>query len=296
MSRAAPSTLQRTSQHLALHQPSQNRHGGPLTLLLLFATVNGNDLETHRARVLLGKRAETTTRTDNRDRLTGPGPRLLQTLVHSNSGTEHRGNGIECTVLGNAGGVCCLGDGVLLERAIDRISREKSFRAQGLVRGLAEVTRQARAIDPLDACVVTTIDCQLTPSPRQLVCVGVCAMLLQLPIIHEASHGDHDTSTLVSTDEGKLGGKWPVTIHSVQVGVAHARVFDVDENLIGAGLLHGNLLVHHWPTGLLDDLRPLCLGNWCCHCCGVWYIRLGDDGRRGMWGVLSVTEKLNNVL
>jgi hypothetical protein len=47
----------------------------------------------------------------------------------------------------------------------------------------------------------------------------------------------------------------------VQVSVADARVLDVDENLIGAGLLYGDLLVLDGASGLLDDLRPLLLGN-----------------------------------
>jgi hypothetical protein len=43
--------------------------------------------------------------------------------------------------------------------------------------------------------------------------------------------------------------------------VADARVLDVDENFVGAGLLYGDLLVFNWASSLLDDLCPLLLRN-----------------------------------
>ena len=55
--------------------------------------------------------------------------------------------------------------------------------------------------------------------------------------------------------------QWPVSVHSVQISVADTRVLDVDKNLIGAGLLYGNLLVLDGASGLVDDLRPLLLWN-----------------------------------
>lgn len=54
----------------------------------------------------------------------------------------------------------------------------------------------------------------------------------------------------------------PVTIHSVKVSVANTTVLDVDKNLIRARLLDGNLLVLDGSTGLVNDLRPLLLGNF----------------------------------
>lgn len=47
----------------------------------------------------------------------------------------------------------------------------------------------------------------------------------------------------MATDEGHLYGEGPVTVLGVEIGVADARVLDIDEDLIGAGLLDVNLLV-----------------------------------------------------
>lgn len=47
----------------------------------------------------------------------------------------------------------------------------------------------------------------------------------------------------MAANEGDLGSNWPVAIHSVEIGVTDARVFDIDENFVGARLSNGNLLV-----------------------------------------------------
>jgi hypothetical protein len=88
---------------------------------------------------LTSERTKTTSCTDNGSELARLDTRLFQTLVNSNTGAENRGNSSEVTLLGNAGNVGSFGDAVLLEGAIDSISREKWFRAEGLVCLLAEV-------------------------------------------------------------------------------------------------------------------------------------------------------------
>lgn len=45
--------------------------------------------------------------------------------------------------------MCSFGNGVLLEGSVDCVSGEKSFRAKRFVSGLAEVTGQAGAVQPL---------------------------------------------------------------------------------------------------------------------------------------------------
>lgn len=64
-----------------------------------------------------------------------------------------------------------------------------------------------------------------------------------LQVIDELALGDDNTGTLVTTDEGHLDGQGPVALHGVQVGVAHTRVLDVDQDLIGCGLGDRDLLV-----------------------------------------------------
>lgn len=48
-----------------------------------------------------------------------------------------------------------LGDAVLLERAVDGVTRQQCLRAERLVGLLAEIASQAGAIDPLHPDVVT---------------------------------------------------------------------------------------------------------------------------------------------
>lgn len=88
---------------------------------------------------MTGERTKTTSGTDNGSELARLDTRLFQTLVNSNSGAENRSNCSKITFLGNAGNVGSFGDAVLLEGAVDSVSREKWFRAEGLVCLLAKV-------------------------------------------------------------------------------------------------------------------------------------------------------------
>lgn len=67
-------------------------------LLLLFSAVNSDGPQTHGFGVLLSQGSKPTTCTDNRDCLTRLRTRLLQTLVYSDTGTEHRSDRIERNV------------------------------------------------------------------------------------------------------------------------------------------------------------------------------------------------------
>ena len=72
--------------------------------------------------------------------MAGLDTRLFQTLVDGDSGAEDRRNGSQVTFLGDAGNVSSFGNAVLLEGTVDRVSREKWFRAKGFVCLLAKVT------------------------------------------------------------------------------------------------------------------------------------------------------------
>ena len=126
-------------------------------LPLLITTVDGNSPQAHSAGVLLCERTETTTGTYNGDSLTWLGSRLLQSLVDGNTGAQHGRDRGKVTFLGNASCVCCLGNAVLLEGAIDGVARQEGLAAQRFVRGLAEVARQARSVNPLDTSIVATV-------------------------------------------------------------------------------------------------------------------------------------------
>jgi len=110
--------------------------------------------------------------------LAGLNARLLQSLVDRDTGTEDRRNGSEVALLGDASNMGRFGDAVLLESAVDSVSRELGFRAERLIRGLAEVAGQAGAVQPFDASVIADLD-----------------------VFDEIADGNDDTGTLVATDE-----------------------------------------------------------------------------------------------
>jgi hypothetical protein len=77
------------------------------------------------------------------------------------------------------------------------------------------------------------------------------------------------TSTLVTTNKRHLDGKRPVAVHGVEVGVADTSELDIDENLIGAGLGNGDLLVFKLAADLFANLCPLHLGDLRSRHCGL---------------------------
>lgn len=103
---------------------------------------------------------------------------------------------------------------------------------------LAEIAGEAGAVEPLDAGVFSNLD-----------------------VFYQFTASYDDTGTFVAADEREFGGDRPVSIDGVEVGVADAGVFNVDEDFIGAGLGDWNLLVLDWTTGLLNDLSPLLFGD-----------------------------------
>lgn len=67
------------------------------------------------------------------------------------------------------------------------------------------------------------------------------------------------------TENEIMAYQWPVAVDSVKICVAYTRILDVDEDLIRAGFLDGDLLELDGTAGLLDDLCPL-LGWDGSHC------------------------------
>lgn len=87
-------------------------------------------------------------------------------------------------------------------------------------------------------------------------------MITNLYIRDQLALRDDNASAFVTADEWQLGLQRPVAVQNVQVSVAYARELDVDQDLVRAGLLHGDLLVSDWTARLLGDLRPLHLGDF----------------------------------
>lgn len=187
---------------------------------LLVAAVDGDGVQAHGLCVLQGDAAQATTGTDDGNGLAGAGVGLLEALVDGDAGAQDGRDGLEVALLGDAGDVGGLCDGVLLEGPVDGVAREQGLVAQRLVAVLAVGAAQARAVEPLDAGVVANGN------------VG-----------DELAAGNDDAGALVAADQGQLGVEGPVAHHGVEIGVADARVLDVDEDLIGTRLLDGDPLV-----------------------------------------------------
>ena len=95
-------------------------------------------------------------------------------------------------------------------------------------------------------------------------------MITNLYIRNQLALRDDNTSAFVAADEWQLSWQRPVAVQSVQVSVTYARELDVDQDLVRAGLSHGDLFVLDWASCLLDDLRPLHLGDFWGHCCELF--------------------------
>jgi hypothetical protein len=87
------------------------------------------------------------------------------------------------------------GDTVLLEAAVDGVSREERLGAERLIGCLAVVALQAGTVQPLDTSVFTDLD-----------------------IFDKFTAGNDDTSSFVTTDERKLGGLMMVSLGDERLG------------------------------------------------------------------------------
>jgi hypothetical protein len=109
---------------------------------------------------------------------------------------------------------------------------------------LAELARQARAIQPLDTNMVANLDI----------------------VIDKVSLGYNDTGAFMATNKRQLGGNGPVTVDCMKICVAHTRELDINKNLIWTWLLDWNVLVLDRTASLLDDLGLLGLWDVLRHC------------------------------
>ena len=102
--------------------------------------------------------------------------------------------------------------------------------AKGLVCLHTEEAGQAATVEPLDAGVVAN-----------------------LKVFDQLAPGYYYTGAFVTADKWELCWERLITHHGVEVGMADARVFDVDKNFIRAGLLDSDLLVGYRYNILLES-------------------------------------------
>ena len=79
------------------------------------------------------------------------------------------------------------------------------------------------------------------------------SILAEFNVFHKRASGNHDTRTFMAAYQGKFGCKRPVAIQGVEIGMANARVFDVDKYFIGTRLRDKDLLVLDSCKALVSD-------------------------------------------
>jgi hypothetical protein len=149
--------------------------------------------------------------------------------------------------------VCCLGDTVLLEGAVNCVAGEEGLSTEGFVGLLAERALQAGAVDPLFQQYVSLVGflkdlCSTEWGDNFHLNTSI---VTDLNILNERSECNNDTRTFVPADKWQLGCQRPVTVHSMEISVADTRVLDVDENFIWTWFLDWDLLVNDGCKGLV---------------------------------------------
>lgn len=188
-------------------------------LSLVITSINGNNTHSHSLGVLDGKMAKTTTGTGNADPLTRADLGFLQGTVASDTSAHDGSSNLEGNRLGDDGSMGGIGNAVVLESTVNGVTGKLNVRADGLLSLHTVLAVTARRVHPLDTNTVTNLKTSDTGTDL-----------------------DDDTSTFVTTDQRHLGGKRPVTLKSVQIGVADTGVLDVNQDLVLTGLGDGDFL------------------------------------------------------
>ena len=196
---------------------------------LLVGDVDRDHLAAHGLRVLHGDVAEPADPGDHHG-VAGLGVGLLQALVDGDAGTEDRCRHLEVETVRQVADIVGVRQHVFGEAAVHRIAGVLLGVAQGLPARQAVLAVAAGGVQPGH------------PDP--------VALLDRRDAGAECGDG---ADALVARDEGRRGLDRPVAVRGVQVGVAHARGHDLDQDLARARLGHRHRLdrqrllelVHH---------------------------------------------------
>jgi hypothetical protein len=115
--------------------------------------------------------------------------------------------------------------------------------AEELISSPAPGAIGARAIDPLDACVVPNFElgdafANFNDNSGALENLGSCDRW-------------RGVTNLMATDNWKLWRQLPVSLHGVNIAVTHAGILEINKDLPRTGLLDGNLPVNKGYVELL---------------------------------------------
>jgi len=122
------------------------------------AAVDTDDNHAHGLGVLNGQMAQATASSNDSNNLTRPDLGLLQTFVDSDTGAKDRCSLFERQTIGDPCDMGSLSEGVLLERAVDGVSRVLLLEAEGLVTLEAVLAGTASGVQPNDADTVADLE------------------------------------------------------------------------------------------------------------------------------------------
>lgn len=198
---------------------------------LFLSGINGNHPQSHRFCVLTCQGTQSTSSANDSDSLARPGTRLLQAFVDCDACTEDGSNFIEWYLFGDPSYVGGFSDGVLLECTVNGVAGEEGFGAERFVALHAEAAGEAGTVEPLHKDMMSETGASRMEMGMNYLDSG---MVPNLNVSDQISSCNNHTGTLMTTDQGQFGRDRPVTVDSVQVGMADTRVFDIDEDFVRA--------------------------------------------------------------
>ncbi|MGY4623547.1 hypothetical protein ACVWY3_001303 [Bradyrhizobium sp. USDA 4486] len=151
-------------------------------------------------------------------------------LVGGDAGAQDRRDGGEIDRHRQLGGEGDRGDDIFGEAAVHAVAGVVLVLAQRLPAGLAIFASHARIVQPGDTDGIA--------DPQTL---------------HAGPERGDDAGSLMAGNEGRHRLHRPVAVGGVQVGVADAARFDLDQDLARTGLRHRHILDHQRLAELFDD-------------------------------------------
>jgi len=196
-------------------------------------------MHAHGLGILYGHVAKTADARDNHP-FAGAHFGFLQALVDGDAGAEHRGRRTEFEIVRQATDKVRVGEAILGKGAIDRIAGVLLAAAQRFPAGAAGRAATAGGVQPRNADTVAFLDAGYAGT--------------ELGDIADA---------FMAGNEGRVRLDRPVAIGGVQVGMADAGRFVLDEDLARSRLRNGHLLDHQRLAEFTDDGSFHHLGHVC---------------------------------
>ena len=196
---------------------------------LAVVDVDRGDVQTHRPGILDGQVPKAANARDD-DPVARSGLGHLQALVHGDARAQDRRDLDELHVGGQVADVVGVGNHILGERAVDRVSSVLLGLAQRFPAGPAVGAVPAGGVQPRDA--------------DRVVLLQVC---------HAGADGRHEPHALMARDERGFRLDRPIAADRVQIGTTHPARPDLHKHLAGPRLGDWHILDR---SGLPNSGQP----------------------------------------